>query len=881
MGSAWITLRAQAPVITEFQLPTGGSSPAGIALGTDGNLWVTETAGNKIARVSTSGKVAEFVVPTSNSQPTGIAAGPDGNLWFTEVVGNNIGRITPAGTITEYRIPTASAGPAGIAPGPDGRLWFVESDMNKVGSITTQGKITEYLIGSYALPAGIVAGPDGDLWFTEPAGNQIGRITTVGVVTEFPLVVGLPEQYPFYSEGITQGPDGKLWFTSSSSVWSITTSGVTAEYIIPTPNFVGGGIVTGPDKNVWFTDQSANKIGRITTSGVLTEYAIPTAGSVPANIAAGPDGNLWFTESAANRIGRLVPPAGGVQGPLTVSPSSLVFTTYAGGPAPPAQTLSIMSSTPVSFSASVNEAVTYGQPWLRISPSGNLITNQTVTVTVNPFDLGSHATYTGNITLTSEGFTQIIAVSFVITAPPTTGNVTVTPSSLSFSFATQTNVPVPQGIDIGIPAQGVLSVPITVLYNVISPQGGNWLAMVTGGNQVFNNGGTTTAPTGLGAVINPSELMPGTYRGEITIVPEGGATVTVPVDFAVTESPTTVSTSPASLSFVWQVGAAPPPSQTLQVIESGPAVPYSVEVNGGGFLDPVASGTGISVSINTFGLTAGTYSQTFGIDVETHPTVFIHVGGILKVTDSQSNITGIVNAASFGVGALAPGELITILGTDLGPSNPVGLALDPSGKVATSLGGVSVTVAGDSAPLTYVSATQINCVVPYEIASGPVLFGNYFPVTVMYDGRSNTYTMTANASAPGIFSQNGSGTGLGAVFDASGKPNGSDNPASTGDPIVFYVTGEGQTIPAGVTGAITVVSNSSFGPLTPQPALPLRVTIGGQQAAVTFFGEAPGIVSGVMQVNAQIPPGLSGGELPLSISIGGVSSQAGLTVSVK
>src|ERR1700730_2867726 len=64
--------------------------------------------------------ITEFSIPTAGSSPVGIAAGPDGNLWFTEFSGNKIGRITTAGVVTEFSIPTSASGPRGIAAGPDG-----------------------------------------------------------------------------------------------------------------------------------------------------------------------------------------------------------------------------------------------------------------------------------------------------------------------------------------------------------------------------------------------------------------------------------------------------------------------------------------------------------------------------------------------------------------------------------------------------------------------------------------------------------------------------------------------------------------------------------------------------------------------------------------
>src|ERR1017187_6470256 len=92
------------------------------------------------------------------------------------------------------------------------------------------------------------------------------------------------------------------------------------------------------------------------------------------------------------------------------------------------------------------------------------------------------------------------------------------------------------------------------------------------------------------------------------------------------------------------------------------------------------------------------------------------------------------------------------------------------------------------------------------------------------------------------------------------------------------MTGEGQTAPAGVTGKVTTVAPNP--PITPQPQLPVAVLINGQPASVAFYGEAPGLVSGVMQLNVQIPANAPPGNLPIAVSVGGNSSQNGVTISV-
>lgn len=240
-------------------------------------------------------------------------------------------------------------------------------------------------------------------------------------------------------------------------------------------------------------------------------------------------------------------------------------------------------------------------------------------------------------------------------------------------------------------------------------------------------------------------------------------------------------------------------------------------------------------------------------------------------------IGGLVSSASFAAGAIAPGEIVTIGGSNLGPASSIGLALDSNGKVATSAGGVSVTFNGYAAPVIYVTGSQINCVVPYEIAGASDIL-----VRVSYAGRFSSFSAKGTAASPGIFTRNGSGVGTVAAANSTGAYNGPDNPVAAGSVITFYLTGEGQTNPAGVTGKVTTVDTSSRGPLTPQPVAGApMVTIGGKPATVLFYGAAPGMVAGVMQLNVQIPAGLPSGNLPLLVSLGSASSQTGVTVAIQ
>jgi uncharacterized protein (TIGR03437 family) len=68
--------------------------------------------------------------------------------------------------------------------------------------------------------------------------------------------------------------------------------------------------------------------------------------------------------------------------------------------------------------------------------------------------------------------------------------------------------------------------------------------------------------------------------------------------------------------------------------------------------------------------------------------------------------------------------------------------------------------------------------------------------------------------------------------------------------------------------------------VTPAPALPIQVWIGGQPAVYTYAGEAPGMVAGVMQLNVRIPANVQPSLDFVLVSIGGKMSQGGIMVSL-
>ena len=228
------------------------------------------------------------------------------------------------------------------------------------------------------------------------------------------------------------------------------------------------------------------------------------------------------------------------------------------------------------------------------------------------------------------------------------------------------------------------------------------------------------------------------------------------------------------------------------------------------------------------------------------------------------------NTSFFPLGTVAPGEIVSIFGSGLGPSMGQGLQLNSEGAVSTSLAGVNVRFDGIPAPLLYVSAGQINAVVPYGVA------GTTTQVSVSYNGQSyGPIALPVAAAVPAIFTVTQTGHGQAAVLNPDGTLNSIANPAARGSVITFYAEGVGAMSPGAGDGSVT-------GSTLPVPALPVSVSIRGVDAAVEYAGAAPGYVSGLLQVNVGVPASIEFGNLvSLMLTVGNFNSQLDVTVAVK
>jgi uncharacterized protein (TIGR03437 family) len=218
-------------------------------------------------------------------------------------------------------------------------------------------------------------------------------------------------------------------------------------------------------------------------------------------------------------------------------------------------------------------------------------------------------------------------------------------------------------------------------------------------------------------------------------------------------------------------------------------------------------------------------------------------------------VTGVANGASFVANWLSPGALFSVFTSGLSVPT-VNATTVP---LPNALGGVTVQVGGIGIPLLYVSPTQINAQLPYEIAPGSTT------LSVIVNGSSSVaIPLTVAPTAPGLFVFQ---DGRVVIQNQDYTINSGTNPAQAGSVVVAYYTGQGALDRSISSGDAAPLADLS------RPTSVTSATVGGLPAQVLFSGMTPTFV-GLAQANIVIP-NVPSGDYPLVITVGGAVSNSG------
>ncbi|MCW5979952.1 MAG: hypothetical protein KIT09_17860 [Bryobacteraceae bacterium] len=862
--------------------------PKGVAPGPDGAVYVSDTENHRVWRVAADGRV--FALAGSGEPgylndggaatsarlffPIGLAADAAGNVYIADTDNHRIRRVSPDGVIQTV----AGSGRQGF--GGDG------------------GPATQ---ASLSFPWGVVLDASGNLLIADTGNHRIRRVTPGGTIA---TVAGAGQP------GFLDGP--------------------AAQAMLQAPR----GVAVGAGETLYIADTGNNRIRQVSAAGAVTTVAgtgafafggdggaaAQAAVACPSGVWALADGSLLIADTCNQRIRSIQD--GVIQ---TVAGGGSFGFGGDGGPAT-AASLQIPHAVAADASGRLLIADTENNRIREVAASGAIrtIAGRSRSVLENQpaaeaefFDpRGAAIDAAGALYVADRNNHRIRKIS-------PDGRVSTVAGD-----GTRDQLYYPE--DVAVDNDGNVLIADTLNHRVRLVRGGTISTIAgTGASGFSGDGGPAAAaqlnaPRGLAVDGEGSIYISDSGNARIRRISRDGAIVTIAgtgipgfsgnagqaASSQVGDPRGLALDSSGNLyladSFVWRIGRITPagalnwlhlpesvwlyfeivasdglrapwgvavtPSQDLLLADT---FNHIVRIVTSGGLAGVIAGTREAGDSGDGGLAvrAGLRRPSAVVPDATGNIYVVDSGNhrIRRLTPARTSAAGVVNAASYEGGGVAPGEIVTIFGATLGPAALAPLEIDSSGRLSTSVGGTRVTFDGVAAPIVYASAAQVSVIVPYAVAGNSVT-----RMEIEYGGaRTRAVELRVFDSLPGLFTQDGSGAGPGAILNEDGSLNTPENPAARGSIVSLYATGEGQTDPPGDEGEIT-------GAVLREPKLPVFVRIGGMSARIEYAGAAPSAIAGLFQVNARVPEQtLPGAAVPIELLVGDGFSRQGVTIAIR
>lgn len=829
------------------------NGPQGITLDSKGNLYIADSINNRIRVVSSAGVISTFAGTGASSAggggtfgdgglainsllrlPSGVCVDKSDNVYIADTGDNIIRKVTGDGIINT------------VAGDGFGGFW---------------GDTSSALVAGLHYPTDMVVDSSGNIFIADSANAAIREVTA--------------------SNGIINTVVGNAAVGDTGDGGPATSASLVAPYAVTLDS----------SGNIYFVQNGDSVIRKVTVSTmIITRVAgNATAGfsgdgsaatkaqlNFPSGLAVDSSGNVYIADSLNFRIRKV----SGLNISTVAGNGGLSYSGD-GGPASSAQ-LDAPQAVAVDSSGNFYIADTQNSVVRKVTASGAISTIAGNGTAGFGGDGGAptaaQLNHPQGIAVDSSGNVYIADTQNARVRKISGGTITTVAGNGSPGYggdggaASAAQLYVPAGV--AVDAAGNLYIADFTNNRVREVSGGTISTVAGNGVAGYSgDGGPSTnsrlnGPTGV-AVDSNGNLYIADLNNNVIREVTGGKIMTV-----------------AGNGLPGVAGDGGPATAALVGNPTGVAVDGSGNIyiaSGSATVRKVYSGTGFITTIagnGTRGYTGDGGSAVFG-ELNGAVSVAVASNGNVYVADMANNairlltnagfglsIAAAVNAASNLTGPVSGGEAVVFYGSGMGPGSLMVNSVGSNGQYPTTLGGVTVYFGSYKAPILYVSATQLAVVVPFEVSGATV------QAFIEYQGQfSSAFPVSLAQSTPGIFTADLSGQGLAAAINAhDGSYNGPSSPANAGDFVEIYVTGAGQTTPAGVDGKPYA---------GPAPCnLPASVTIGGVTGPPQYCGGVPGQIAGLTQINVPIPQGLTAGMVPVSVTIGGVTAQSGVTIAV-
>lgn len=340
-------------------------NPAGVAVDSDGNVYIADSGNHRIRRVTPDGIIATVAgsgvagfagdsgpaVAASLDTPAAVAADGNGQLFVLDFGNNRVRRVSSAGIITSFA-GTGAVGisgdngpplratfnyPTGMTLTPTGELLLADAGNNRIRRIAN-GVVTSVSAGSLNFPDGVRADSAGSIFISDSGNFRIVKVTRNGIVS---IVAGTGSQ-GFSGDGggataaalnypndVAIGADGTIYIADSanSRIRGVSPTGIistlagsdTAPQI-----YSADSVAVNESGTVYYTDSFRNQVFALAPGGAVTRIAgdgtkgfsgngsEATAAQLsgPLGLALDNSGNLYIADTGNHAVRRVTP--GGV-----------------------------------------------------------------------------------------------------------------------------------------------------------------------------------------------------------------------------------------------------------------------------------------------------------------------------------------------------------------------------------------------------------------------------------------------------------------------------------------------------------------------------------------------------------------------------------------
>jgi uncharacterized protein (TIGR03437 family) len=888
------------PTTLTFNAAVGGSAPPSqtVSLSASGNAAIpysaaatTSTGGNWLSVSPTSGNTPGTI--TASVNPSGLTIGSyTGTITITSSGASNSPQTVTV-NLTVSNPSTLAIAPASLTFNlPPGGASAVAPQSVSVfaGTATPSFTVTTSTTagGNWLTATGATSAPGSILVSVNAGMLTAGNIFTGSVKitspTSNPSTVSIP-----VTVNVPSAANPKMLVAPANVLLSYTQGASTDEQRIGVLN-AGGGTL-----NFSATAQTTSCSGWLTllnSSGTATPSVPGVIGFMvnPSGSSQTCRGTITVTDGSGNTTVVPVSMAISAQSQaIQLSQTAMTFQAAPNGPATASQSFQVLNPGFPALPWTISSHVLTGGNWLTVTPTSGTAQPQgaagtPVVVSVNPQGLSS-GTYYGTIQVLAAGANnspQTLTVTLIVTAAGTSPSPIASPNGVIITGSGTTADT--QTVSISNPGTGTVSFTSTS----IADDGGNWLSVTPANGSI-----AAGASTSLSLTANMSGLSAGRRHATLRIGFSDGSVQTVDVTLAISGTASTLAAGVATCGSSDLAVELQSPAQNF-LVNARVGVPLLLLVkdcagnavsNVGGTADVLINGTtDIRLTYAGSGLWSGVWTPSVATPSVTLAAYALALKGT-GVAAGASGATGVVmaapspappyvaavlNAASFQLpGLVAPLGMVSIFGSGLADSQQSVYSV----PFPTTLAGAQLMIGGQALPLFYASDGQINAIVPTAIAAN-----EHDQLIVVRDTtQSAPADLLVADNNPGIFTFNQSGSGQGAILNAvsgalaapAGTAPGSA-PVTAGNYVSIYLSSLGAVSNPPADG--NPAGSNSTTNLTP------TVTIGGAPAAVSYSGLAPGEV-GVYQINAIVPASVTGGAVPVVVTLGnGISNTVTIAI---